>query len=171
MRVLLFGNSGSGKSTLARMLSAQRNLTWLDLDQVVWSPTQFAKFRSDEEIIDELDDFVMAHSSWVVEGCHGRWMQYLQSHCTEMLFLNPGEAACLAHCRARPWEPKKYTNKAEQDAKLPLLLEWVHGYYTRTDDMSLHAHRRLFDSFIGAKQELRAIRMSDPSLSAWSCQN
>lgn len=154
MRILVFGNSGSGKSTLAKQLSARHDLKVLDLDQVVWSQTEFAKFRSDEEIIGELNAFLTANRDWVVEGCYGRWMEYLQSHCTEMVFLNPGEEACLANCRARPWEPKKYPTQAEQDARLPFLLDWVRGYYSRTDDLSLHAHRRLFNSFIGVKREI-----------------
>ena len=156
MRVLVFGNSGSGKSTFARRLSAQHNLKELDLDHVVWSKTEFARFRPAEEIIRELDAFVAANSSWVVEGCYGRWMEHLQSHCTEIVFLNPGEATCLANCRARPWEPNKYLTQAEQDAKLAFLLDWVRGYYSRTDDLSLQAHRRLFESFNGAKQEVGA---------------
>jgi adenylate kinase family enzyme len=156
VRILVFGNSGSGKSTLARQLANQRGLTVLDLDQVIWSRTDFAKFRPDEEIIRELDAFVAVNPGWVVEGCYGRWMEYLQTHCTEMVFLNTGEAACLANCRARPWEPEKYPSKAEQDAKLPFLLDWVRGYYTRTDDMSLATHRRIFDSFAGTKKEIGA---------------
>ena len=154
MRILVFGNSGSGKSTFARRLAAQHGLTVLDLDQVVWSRTEFAKFRPDEEIIRELDAFAAASPSWVVEGCYGRWMEHLQPHCTEMVFLNPGEAACLAHCCGRPWEPEKYPSKAEQDAKLPFLLDWVRRYYSRTDDLSLSTHRRLFESFNGAKREI-----------------
>jgi adenylate kinase family enzyme len=154
MRILVFGNSGSGKSTFARRLAAQHGLAMLDLDHVVWSRTDFAKFRSDEETIRELDTFVAAHPAWVVEGCYGRWMEHLEPHCTEMVFLNPGEEVCLAHCRARPWEPEKYPSKAEQDARLPFLLEWVRGYYTRSDDMSLATHRRIFDIFTGAKREM-----------------
>ena len=73
-----------------------------------------------------------------------------------MVFLNPREATCLARFRARPWEPEKYPTKEEQDARLPLLLDWAHEYYSRTDDMSLGAHRRLFESFTGAKREIRA---------------
>jgi hypothetical protein len=73
-----------------------------------------------------------------------------------MVFMNPGEAVCLSNCLARPWEAHKYTSKQEQDATLPLLLDWVRGYYSRSDDMSLHAHRRLFDSFAGRKREITA---------------
>ena len=160
MRVLIFGNSGSGKSTLARRLAADHHLKLLDLDQLVWSRTDFAKFRADDEIIHELNAFVGAHPGWVVEGCYGRWMKYLQPHCTKMIFLNPGEEACLANCRARPWEPEKYSSQREQDAKLPFLLEWVRAYYSRTDDLSLSAHRRLFDGFSGAKQEIGAGEVS-----------
>ena len=154
MKILVFGNSGSGKSTFARQLGATHGLKVLDLDKIIWSRTEFAKFRPADEIVRELDAFVAANPSWVVEGCYGRWMEHLQSRCTEMVFLNPGEAACLAHCRARPWEPEKYPTKAEQDANLPLLLDWVRGYYSRADDMSLMAHRRLLDSFSGAKREM-----------------
>ena len=45
-------------------------------------------------------------------------------------------------------------SRAEQDAKLLLLLDWARGYYSRTDDLSLRAHRRLFDSFSGPKREI-----------------
>ena len=154
MRILVFGNSGSGKSTFARRLAAQHGLVVLDLDNLVWSRTEFAQFRSDEEITRELNAFVAANPAWVIEGCYGRWMEHLRAHGTEMVFLNPGEEACLRYCRARPWEPGKYAMKAEQDAKLPLLLEWVRAYATRSDDMSLAAHRRLFDSHTGPKREL-----------------
>ena len=154
MRILVFGNSGSGKSTFARRLATTYGFNALDLDHVVWSRKEFAKFRPDEEIIHELDAFVAANLSWVVEGCYGRWMERLLPYCTEIVFLNPSEATCLAHCRARPWESEKYPTKEEQDARLPLLLDWVRGYYSRTDDMSLAIHRRLFDSFRGVKREI-----------------
>jgi adenylate kinase family enzyme len=154
VRILLFGNSGSGKTTLARHLAVKHHLAILDLDQTIWSRTDFAQFRPEVEISRELDAFVTAEPAWVIEGCYGRWMRYLEPRCTRMLFLNPGLDACLAHCLARPWEPEKYRSKAEQDARLPELLDWVRGYYSRTDDLSLAGHRRLFEGFSGDKQEL-----------------
>lgn len=154
MRVLIFGNSGSGKSTLARRLAARYGLAVLDLDAVVWSPIKFAAFRPDPEIAAALDEFVRVNPKWVIEGCYGRWMEHLAPSCTQMVFLNPGEATCLRHCQKRPWEPHKYPNQEAQDARLPFLLEWVRGYATRSNDLSLAAHRRVFDAFGGAKKEI-----------------
>jgi hypothetical protein len=73
-----------------------------------------------------------------------------------MVLMNPGEAVCVRNCLARPWEAHKYGTKEQQDARLPLLLDWVRAYYSRSDDMSLYAHRRLFDSFNGRKREITA---------------
>ena len=154
MRVLVFGNSGSGKSRLSQRLAAKNRLRVLDLDTVVWSPV--AVFRPDHEIIAELLRFVQTNTSWIIEGCYGRWMEHLLPHATEMVFMNPGEAACLSNCLARPWEAHKYASKEEQDAKLALLLDWVCRYYARSDHMSLQAHRRLFDSYNGNKREITA---------------
>lgn len=154
MRVLVFGNSGAGKSHFARRLAARHGLPVLDLDAVVWS--EAAEFRPDAEIIAELGRFVQANATWIIEGCYGRWIEHLLPHATEIVFLNPGEAACRANCLARPWEAHKYSSRAEQDARLAFLLDWVRGYYSRADDMSLAAHRRLFDAYAGRKTELTA---------------
>jgi hypothetical protein len=62
----------------------------------------------------------------------------------------------VQNCRARPWEPHKYASKAEQDANLPMLLDWVRAYDSRDDEFSLRAHRRLFKSFNGPKREVGA---------------
>lgn len=154
MRVLAFGNSGSGKSTFARRVGAQHGLAVLDLDNVVWSPGAPGLFRPDAETIEALAAFVRAHRAWVVEGCYARWMEHLLPRATELVFINPGEDVCLRHCLDRPWEPNKYATREEQDVWLPLLCGWVRAYYSRDDDMSLTAHRRLFEGFPGIKREM-----------------
>lgn len=154
MRVLVFGNAGSGKTTLSRKLVAQHGLAMLDLDNVVWVSSEVDVFRSDTEIMEALEAFVRTHASWVIEGCYGRWMEHLLPRCTEIIFLNPGLEVCLENCERRSWEPNKFKSKEEQDRWLPALLDWVRGYYTRMDDLSLAAHRRIFDSFTGAKREI-----------------
>ena len=154
MRVLVFGNSGSGKSVFAQRLAARHGVPVLDLDTVVWSDT--AVFRPDSDILGDLSQYVQAATSWIIEGCYGRWMEHLRPHATEIVFMNPGEAVCIRNCMARPWEAHKYVSKQEQDARISFLLDWVRGYYTRSDDMSLQSHRRIFDSFDGQKREVTA---------------
>ena len=59
-----------------------------------------------------------------------------------------------AASRARPWEPHKCASKAEQNAKLAFLLEWVRDYYRRDGELSLTGHRALFSAYAGPKREV-----------------
>ncbi|MCK7592232.1 GNAT family N-acetyltransferase [Pseudomarimonas salicorniae] len=156
MRALIFGNSGSGKSTWARQLAAAHDLEHLDLDSLYWQqpqpadgpcPRPFAKVAAD------LDAFRAAHPRWVVEGCYSDCIAHLAPHCSSLQFLNPGEAACLAHAAARPWEPHKYADPAAQQANLDMLRAWISDYYRRPAPWSLAEHRVLFDGFEGNKLE------------------
>jgi len=75
------------------------------------------------------------------------------SHCSKMVFLNPGLDTCLANNRQRPWEPHKYASLEQQNSMLENLQAWVVGYYTREDEWSYNAHRRIYDQFSGSKVE------------------
>ena len=152
-RYLLFGNSGSGKTTMARALAKEHALVHLDLDSVAW--TSPGVRRPTAESIAEVGRFLDANASWVIEGCYADLMEPILSAATEVRFLNPGVEACVANCRARPWEPEKYPSKEQQDAVLAFLLDWVREYETRDDEYSLKAHRALFDRFPGTKREFR----------------
>ena len=153
MRVLVFGNSGSGKSTFARHLSQRYDLPHLDLDSIVWEPGQIAVQRQPEAISASLTAFLEENRNWVIDGCYGELVEAASSHCTELVFLNPGLETCLKHNRTRPWEPHKYVSKEAQDSMLENLQAWVAGYYERQDQWSYYAHRRIFDSFTGPKSE------------------
>jgi adenylate kinase family enzyme len=153
MRIAILGNSGSGKSTLARRLAAQHGVPMLDLDTIYWVPNEVAVARAAAAVAADLDAFC-AQPRWIIEGCYGDLVAAALRHQPELWFLNPGEEVCLAHCRARPWEPHKYASRAEQDSKLPFLLAWVSDYYRRDGAMSLAGHRAVFDAFTGVKREL-----------------
>ena len=153
MRVLVFGNSGSGKSTYARALAARDGIPHLDLDSIVWEPNQIAVPRSPEAVRQSLEQFLTRNETWVIEGCYGELVEAAASACTQLVFLNPGLAACLANNERRPWEPHKYASMEQQNAMLANLRQWVTGYYQRTDQWSYEAHRRIFDGHAGAKIE------------------
>jgi adenylate kinase family enzyme len=152
-RIVIFGNSGSGKSTMARQLSHELNIPHLDLDQLAWiSP---GVRRPTSESAEAIQLFAAEHPRWVAEGCYADLLEVLLPHATELRFLNPGIEACVANCRARPWEPDKYSSKEEQDARLEFLIQWVRDYEVRRDEYSLYRHRRLLEQFRGKKREYR----------------
>lgn len=152
MRIVMFGNSGAGKSTLARLLAQEHGLAHLDLDTLAWLPGPKRAPIADSAA--GIEAFLTANRNWVIEGCYADLLALVAPRCTKMTFLNPGVEVCIAHCRARPWEPHKYASKEAQDANLPMLIDWVRAYETRTDEFSLRAHRALFDGFTGDKVEL-----------------
>ena len=154
MRILIIGNSGSGKSHRAKALAARHALVHLDLDTLVWEPGKIAVPRQPDIVRAELLAFVDSGKDWVAEGCYGDLVQAALPYCSELVFMNPGVGVCLQNNRQRPWEPHKYASMQAQQEKLPFLLEWVEGYYTRDDTMSYACHRRLFDGFSGNKTEL-----------------
>lgn len=152
-KLVILGNSGSGKSFLTRRLAGELDIPSLDLDTIFWEPNQIAVARPRDAVHADLDAFC-AGDSWIAEGCYGGLAARALTFHPELIFLNPGEETCLRHCRERPWEPHKYASKQEQDARLAFLLDWVAAYYTRDDDMSLKAHRRIFDAYAGPKREI-----------------
>ncbi len=126
----------------------------LDLDTIYWEPEQIAVKRPDAAAASDLDKFCSSSKQWIVEGCYGDLVQGTLKWQPELIFVNPGEEVCLNNCRSRPWEPHKYASKQEQDSKLEFLLQWVSDYYSRDGDMSLRAHRAVFDAYDGPKREI-----------------
>lgn len=152
MKSIIMGNSGSGKSTLAKTLSLQEACACLSLDEVAFE--EGARRMTVEASIAEVERFISQNSSWVIEGCYADIIEALLIRCDQLIFLNPGTDICIAHCKARPWEPDKFASKALQDEHLPALLDWVRLYDTRPDEYGLAAHRRLYHGFRGRKSEL-----------------
>lgn len=165
MRIAIIGNAGSGKSTLAAALATAGGVPRLDLDTVAWDPERPSIPRDDALAQEDVHAFCRGADAWVVEGCYTTLIGAALEHAPRLLFLNPGLEACLANCRARPWEPHKYASPQEQAANLAFLLSWVAEYYVRGGPLSLQAHRQCFAAYAGPKRELRSLP-SVPSLGA-----
>jgi adenylate kinase family enzyme len=153
VRIILLGNAGSGKSTLSRKLAAGQAAARLSLDAVAFHGG--VERRPLRDSVDQAKRWIAAHSSWVIEGCYADIIEPLLASCDELVFLNPGVEVCIAHCRARPWEPEKFGSRQAQDDNLDNLIEWVRAYETRADEYGLARHRALYESFPGRKRECR----------------
>jgi len=156
MRIILLGNAGAGKSTLSRALMARQPAARLSLDEVAFAGGIDRRPLADS--IADVTRFIEDHEHWIIEGCYADIIEAVLEYCDELIFINPGVETCIAHCRARPWEPEKFSSRQAQDAHLEQLVDWVRAYETRSDEYGLHRHRALYESFQGAKREL-----TDPS--------
>ncbi len=154
MKVAILGNSGSGKSTLAARLAAADGVPVLDLDTVAWEPGKIAVPRPADAAQADVAAFCRTHPAWVVEGCYAGLVEVALGEDVTLVLLDLPVEDCVAHCRARPWEPHKYPSKQAQDDKLEFLLGWVREYDTRDGDMSRARHRAVFDAYAGPKHRL-----------------
>lgn len=161
MKTVLLGNAGAGKSTLAKKLIGNQAIALLSLDDITWNPHVQRKPLT--ESIDLLKAFIEQHDEWIIEGCYGDLITAALPFCDELLFLNPGVEACVAHCYERPWEPDKFATAAEQQAMLNNLIEWVKTYETRTDEFGIQRHRQIFDTFSGPKCEYQSAADYSPN--------
>lgn len=152
MRWVILGNSGSGKSTLARFLSEEHGAAHLDLDTVAWEPGQIAVPRAPADAIADVQRFCAAHPSFVVEGCYASLVRAALELEPTLIFLDRPVERCIAHCRARPFEPHKYKTPAEQDERLEFLIDWVRGYPARDGELGRPAHEALFLAYSGPKE-------------------
>lgn len=153
-KVLVFGNSGSGKSTYAKKLSLNENLVHLDLDTVAFKKDNPIQRRPLKESMSEIIPFIEQNENWVIEGCYGDLMKGLFEYANEVVFLNLPKAFCQNNAKNRQWEPHKYESKEAQDKNLPMLLNWISGYYERDDTFSFTCHNELYQSFSGKKQQI-----------------
>lgn len=161
-RTVFFGNSGSGKSTFAKAQSGLLNCAHMDLDTIAWAPNSDTPTRrSLSAARPDILEFIGEKQSWVIEGCYISLLEVATAHATQIVFLNPGIDVCVQNARSRPWEPHKYDSPEAQDANLEMLVSWIREYDQRTDDSSYSAHRTLFDSFAGPKQEFLSNERGD----------
>jgi adenylate kinase family enzyme len=152
MKVIILGSAGAGKSTLARKLIARQPAARLSLDEVAFQGG--TERRPLQDSVEAVKRWISEQDSWIIEGCYADILEPVLGCADELIFLNPGVGACIAHCRSRPWEPEKFSSRQVQDENLDNLLQWVGSYDTRADDYGLARHRTLYESFEGKKWEL-----------------
>ena len=146
-RVVIYGNAGSGKTTMARSLG----LPLLSLDDLAWTATGIRASLSDSLAL--LDQFLKAHTEWVVEGCYGDLIVAAAAQCTELRFLNPGTEVCVANARNRPWEPEYCESPEQQQQLLGPLIEFIRAYEQMEGECGLARHRAIFAAHPGPKRE------------------
>lgn len=155
-RLLVVGNSASGKSTLARAVATEHDAHHLDLDAFAWRPTTPPTRTPIDDAVAAIRAALDGHDRWVIEGCYADLLGALADDADGLVFLDPPTEVCLQRARARPWEPHKYATKAEQDANLSMLLDWIAAYAHREGPLGRADHVALYEAFGGDKAHLEA---------------
>jgi len=154
MHTFIIGGSGAGKSSLAQRLAAAEDRQHIDLDPYAWADTPGQ--RRDTAAAAAAVRAAAAEQPAVIEGCYADLVAALIQPGDRLIWLDLPVERCVAHCRARPFEPHKWPSAAAQDAFLPKLLDFVRAYPTRDDDLGAAAHRTLFEGHTGPRQRLQA---------------
>ena len=136
---------------MAKHLAQTQQLAHFDLDTIAWRNTNPPTRAPVSESQKALDTFFTDNAGWVIEGCYADLIEIALPHATDIIFMNLDAATCMANARQRPWEPHKYPSKEAQDQNLEMLLNWIAGYYIRSDELSLQAHQAVYDKFQGSK--------------------
>ncbi len=152
-RIVIFGNSGSGKSTLATVYAAKYDLSHLDLDSLAWLNVVPPERKAIEESALDIDNFLKNNTKWVIEGCYSDLLNLVIKKASKIIFLNPGVETCINNCKKRPWESHKYISIEEQNKNLEMLLSWIKEYPSRDDVFSFKSHNKLYEEFLGEKEE------------------
>lgn len=124
----------------------------LDLDTLAWLPEPPPRRAPLEQSAQQINRFLQANDGWVIEGCYSDLLALVMSSATEVIFMNLPVALCIDNARKRPWEPHKYKSKAEQDANLNMLVDWIAQYPHREDEFSHTSHMALYNNFAGVKR-------------------
>jgi adenylate kinase family enzyme len=142
---------------LAKHLSELHQLAHLDLDTLAWLPitekSPVPHRQSVDISVSEIGSFIKQNNQWVIEGCYSDLLTHTLKYCSEIIFLNLPVELCISNAKKRPWEPHKYKTKAEQDANLTMLIDWISQYENRRDTFSKASHEKLYNEFLGKKAQ------------------
>lgn len=123
------------------------------MDTLAWKNTIPPERRNIDESAIDIEVFLKKSSKWVIEGCYSDLLSLVIKEASKIIFLNPGIETCINNYKKRPWEPHKYASIEEQNKNLEILVCWVRNYTIRNDEFSFQSHNKLYEQFLGEKEQ------------------
>lgn len=88
-KIFIIGIVASGKTTLAKRLSKQKEISWYELDSIVYYQTNNGrKKRTPEEQIEVIKE-IDCQGQWIFEGTDRESYQCLYNMADTIIFLDP----------------------------------------------------------------------------------
>ena len=86
-KIHIIGSVGSGKTTLARELSSKLDVSFYELDNVVWKRHNSGDIRRTEEERVEYLNTILNSDAWIVEGVHNEEWVSNSFHNAELIIF------------------------------------------------------------------------------------
>ena len=102
-RILIIGCPGAGKTTLSRQLGQKLDLPCIHLDNIFWSPGNWAHL--DQTAFDAALNVELAKPRWIIEGNYDRTFPLRLSYCDTVFWLDYSRWVCM-----RRWLKRMITN-------------------------------------------------------------
>jgi len=156
MKIRIIGACGSGKSTAARMLGTYFNISYYEIDNVVWDRSA-ENLRFPVEVRDQTFREILDREDWVLEGVQHHWTGDSFARADVIFILNPHvlvrdyriiKRFIRSRSGIEPWNYKQsFANL------LKMMKEWNHKY--DMDEVlaatSQYAHKRVM---VGSATEM-----------------
>ncbi|MEH7380974.1 AAA family ATPase [Bacillus sp. JJ1533] len=89
-RIHIIGSVGSGKTTFVKVLSSKLNISFYELDNVVWIRDEAGDIKRTEKEREEYLNTILQSKSWIIEGVHNEeWVSSSFNHADLIIFLDP----------------------------------------------------------------------------------
>lgn len=88
-KIHIIGSVGSGKTTLAKELSSKLNISYFELDNVVWIRNKSGDIRRTEQEREEYLNSIIQSERWIIEGVHNEdWVRNCFHNADLIIFLD-----------------------------------------------------------------------------------
>ncbi|HEK9102600.1 DNA topology modulation protein FlaR [Bacillus pfraonensis] len=168
-KIHIIGSVGSGKTTLARGLSSQLNISYYELDNIVWRRTKNGDVRNTPEERDEQLSTIVHSDAWIVEGAHHQWVSQSFQSAELIIFLDVSVAKRIARIIKRfilqllNLEKANYTPTFEMFMKM---FKWTNDFEKNSKKEILNMLRQHKDKLVILKDntEIELSRIGIPIL-------
>jgi len=156
MKIRIIGACGSGKSTAAKMLGTYLNISYYEIDNIVWDRSA-ESLRFPVEVRDQTFREILGKEDWVIEGVQHQWTGDSFARADVIFILNPHvlvrdyriiKRFVRSRSGIEPWNYKQSFGNLWK-----MMKEWNHGY--DMDEVlavtSPYAHKRVM---VGSASEM-----------------
>lgn len=131
IKIRVIGACGSGKSYISRELSKKYNLSYYELDNIVWDRCK-EDTKYPLEIRDSNLKNITKSNSWIIEGTHSSWTFDSFKEADLIFILNPNvlfrDYRIIRRFVRTRFGLERWNYKQTFNNLIKMIVEWNHGF-------------------------------------------